>query len=173
MNIHNIINPVRLKENFDYLPPIRQAIIKEALSWRFTPYSDHNGVKGVGCDCAYFPLRVFQAVGLIDKNYSIPYYSPQQWLNSKSQIDKMHLRVEDTTYLDIVKSLFCEISLTEALPGDLMLTQVVASWTHGAIIIRWPRVMHSVVGYGVIDSDAIKAGFWATAPKRFFTIVEK
>lgn len=152
---------------------LRIAICKEALSWRGTPYHDHAGIKHVGCDCAFYPCRVYQSVGLIDKKLVLPAYSPQQWLNSPHQIDKMHLRVQDTTYLDIVLNLFREIEYKDILPGDLMLSQVAASWTHGSIIVKWPRVMHSVVGKGVIGSDALKEGFWATSPRRFFTIVRK
>lgn len=152
---------------------LRLAICKEALSWIPTPYHDHAGIKHVGCDCAFYPCRVYQSVGLIDKKLALPAYSPQQWLNSPSQIDKMHLRHEDKTYLNVVEGLFREIDLIEILPGDLMLTQVAASWTHGAIIIDWPKVIHSIVGKGVIKSDALREGFWATAPRRFFTIVRK
>jgi cell wall-associated NlpC family hydrolase len=153
---------------------LRASICAEAESWIPTPYHDHAGVKGVGCDCAFYPCAVYKAVGLISKELKLPRYSPQQWLNNKSQRDKQHLRFEDTTYLDIVLSLFREIPLAEVLPGDLMLTKVVASWSHGAIIIRYPeRVLHSVKGFGVVASHATQEGFWQREPKRFFTIVRK
>jgi hypothetical protein len=143
------------------------------MNGKGTPYHDHSGVKFIGCDCAFYPLRVNQAIGLIANSFRPPRYSPQQWINSPSQIDKMHLRVEDTTYLDIVQKLFVEIPLSNVLPGDLMLTLVVASWSHGAIIVNYPdRVLHAVKGYGVVPSHATREGFWARLPKRYFSIIK-
>jgi len=151
---------------------VREAIEVEAKSWIHTPYHDHAGIKGAGVDCAYYPLRVYQAVGLIEEGFKVPYYSPQQWLNNPSQTDKYHLKFEDTTMLDIVKKLTKrEIKMEEAKKGDFMLCLIAASWTHGAIIIDWPgMVLHPVKGMGVIGSHGINEGFWGKRPKRFFSM---
>jgi cell wall-associated NlpC family hydrolase len=152
--------------------PIRKKIAEEALTWRKTPYHDHAGIKFVGVDCAHFPLRVFQAVDRIPKDFVVPYYSPQQWLNSPSQKDKFHLRVEDKTFLNIVLQFAKrEIKEEEVQPGDFVIYKVVASWTHGGIIIKWPEyVLHPIIGLGVVGSHGTTEGFLQGRPRRFFSV---
>lgn len=154
---------------------IRTKIVEEALSWINTPYHDHAGIKKVGVDCAYFPLRVYQAVERIPKDFDVPYYSPQQWLNSPSQKDKYHLKFEDTTFLDIVlRFAKQEIGEEQVQPGDFVIWKVAASWTHGGIIIKWPEyVLHPIIGLGVIGSHANNEGFLIKRPRRFFSVFDK
>ena len=156
---------------------LRSEITKEALSWAEakTPYHDHAGIKGVGVDCAFFPLRVMQAIGKIPLDFEVPYYSPQQWLNSPSQKDKFHLKFEDPTFISIVKTFAKrEITEEEILPGDFVIYKVAASWTHGGIIINWPDyILHPIVGRGVIGSHGTKEGFLFNRPRRFFSVFDK
>jgi cell wall-associated NlpC family hydrolase len=155
--------------------PLRKEITKEACSWSHTPYHDHAGIKNVGVDCAFFPLRVYQAVGCIPKDFAVPYYSPQQWLNSPSQKDKLSLRFEDKTFLNIVLQLTKrEINESEVQPGDFVIYKVAASWTHGGIVIHWPEyILHPVKGRGVIGSHGIHEGFLENRPRRFFSMFTK
>lgn len=154
---------------------LRQRIVTEALEWTNTPYHDHSGLKNCGVDCAYFPCRVYQAVGRIPKEYEPPHYSPQQWLNSPKQSDRFKLRVVDTTMLEVVKQFARrEITEAEALPGDFVLYKIVASWTHGGIIVRWPDyVLHPVKGRGVIGSHGVNEGFLQYLERRFFSVLEE
>lgn len=154
----------------EQLSPVRLKIIREALSWLNTPYHDHAGCKGFGVDCAYFPLRVYSAAGLIPTDFEPPKYSPQQWLNSKVQKDKLHLKFEDRTFLDIVlKFAKREIDVSEIKPGDFVIYKVAASWTHGGIIINWPDfILHPLKERGVIGSHGLNEGFLKNRPHRFF-----
>jgi cell wall-associated NlpC family hydrolase len=160
---------------------LRDAIVREAKTWTGTKYRDHAGIKGQrkgegGVDCAYFPTLVYQAVGLIDEDFQPPRYSPQQWLNSPSQVDKFHLRVRDTTMLDLVVKILKRELVPPELPqaGDLMLCKMIESWTHAAIVVEWPvMVLHPVKGRGVIGSHALNEGFWKDTPKRFFTFFDR
>ena len=150
----------------------RQQIVAEALSWRGTPYHDHAGVKYCGVDCAFFPLRVFQAVDRIPKDFVVPYYSPQQWLNSPSQKDKFNLKFEDKTFLNIVlKFARQEITEDEVKPGDFVIYKVAASWTHGGIVVHWPEyILHPIKGLGVVGSHGTNEGFLLNRPRRFFSV---
>lgn len=150
------------------------AIVQEAVTWSGTPYVNHAGIKGAGADCAFFPCRVYQAVGLIPEDFEPPKYSPQAWLNSPRQVDKFHLRVVDTTFLDVVEKFFTEITEAEVQPGDLIIYKVVNSWTHGAIVVDYPEnVLHAVVGRGVISSHATKEGFLQAKARRYFRIAKE
>jgi len=154
----------------------RDAICKEALSWRNTPYHDFAGIKGVGVDCAFLPLRINQALGYIPKGYKLKWYSPQKWVNNPSQT-RFHVEFEDTTMLDEVRKWYRrEITEAEVGPGDLMLCLVCHSWSHASIVISWPDlVVHAVAGAVgcVISSHGKKEGFWAHTPKRFFSMFDK
>jgi cell wall-associated NlpC family hydrolase len=153
----------------------RERIVQEALSWRGTPYRDHAGMKGVGVDCAFLLLRVYQNVGLVPSSFTPPKYYPQQWFNSPCQKDRLKLKFEDRTFLEIVQQLTKrEISETEVGPGDLVLWRLAASWTHGGIIIRWPEyVVHAVTSLrrlgGVCGSHGTEEGFIKGRPRRFFS----
>ena len=155
--------------------PLRKQITEEAISWSNTPYHDGAGIKHVGVDCAYYPLRVYQSVGRIPLDFVVPQYSPQQWLNSFSKAEKIHLKIEDKTFLNIVQRFARrEITEEEVLPGDFVLYKVAASWTHGGIIIDWPHYMlHPIKGRGVIGSHGVKEGFLNKRPRRFFSVFDK
>lgn len=153
---------------------LRERIVAEALTWVGTPYHDGVGLRGVGVDCAYLPLRVYQAVGLITRDFTPPHYSPQQWLNSPSQTDKRKLKFEDTTFLDVVKRFtHHEITEAEVGPGDLILYKVAASWTHGGIVIEYPNyILHPIKELGTIGSGT-NEGFWKNRERRYFTMLEQ
>lgn len=140
-------------------------MVEEALTWIRTPYVDHAGIKHVGVDCAFFPIRILQAVGIIPADFEPPKYSPQQW---------MHKDIPDTTYLDTLmkfakREIFneCEIQ-----PGDLALFKMHHSWTHGAIVINWPiLLLHPIKEKGVIGSQSDE-GMFNTRERRYFSFVE-
>lgn len=152
---------------------IREQIVAEAKSWLPTPYVDHAMLKHKGCDCAGFPCAVGKAVGLIPQDFKFPKYSPQQWMNSPKQTDRKNLRIEDTTYLDVVISLTKrEVTEAEVLPGDVVLYLICHSWTHGGIVIDWPNtVIHAVVGLGLVQSHGTQEGFIRNRARRFFSLV--
>lgn len=58
----------------------RQEKLKTVLGeWIGTPFRHQCGVKGMGCDCVHFVIKVFEEFGLIDLNrVVIPDY-PRDW----------------------------------------------------------------------------------------------
>ena len=148
---------------------VREQIVAEALTWVGTGYVDHAGIKGAGVDCAYLPIRVLQAAGIIPADFKPPVYSPQQWM-----VRKAGKVLEDTTYLDTLKK-FAKREIfdrAEIKPGDLALYQMHTSWTHGAIVLSWPKaLLHPIKGRGVIGSQADE-GMLRGRPVRFFSFVE-
>ena len=140
----------------------RDAIVTEAKTWLRTPYRDHCGIKGVGVDCAYFPFRVWQAVGIIPPEYEPPPYLPQQWMNKE----------EDPTYMNELTKFASEIPVTKIGPGDLVIFKLAASWTHGGIVVEWPHfIVHPLVSIGVTGSHIDEGFLWRRA-KRYFTVVK-
>ena len=44
----------------------RNTVVAEACTWLHTPYHHRGRLKGIGVDCAQFPLQVYAACSLID-----------------------------------------------------------------------------------------------------------
>ncbi len=55
----------------------RSRIVHAAKGWLCTPYHHRACVKGVGADCAMFPLAVYKECGLIPAEYQPPEYAMQ------------------------------------------------------------------------------------------------
>jgi NlpC/P60 family putative phage cell wall peptidase len=127
-------------------PAMRAAIVAEARSWLGTPYHHCARLKGVGVDCAQLPAAVYHAVGLIPDLQ--PEYSPQ-WM--------MHR--DEEQYLSWVHPHAREISRGDLLPGDLVMWKFGRTYSHSAIIIEKPTIIHAVnkanrVELGDMDRDA-------------------
>src|SRR5690242_18354878 len=102
----------------------RAAVVQEALSWTGTPFHDETGIKGVGADCAWFPFRVYTALGLIPP-FEMPRYSPQFMMNSSEDF-----------YLQFVWPHAVETQ--DPQPGDFGMWFYGKCYSHGAIVIKWP-----------------------------------
>lgn len=133
----------------------RAAVVAEARSWLRTPYHHMGRVKGAGVDCATLLAEVYARTGVIAP-VSIPYYPPD-W----------HLHRDAERYLGFVLDYAQEISCVaqasaesrrepscEAKPGDLALWRFGRCFSHGAIVIDWPLVIHAYAGRGCVLEDA-------------------
>ncbi len=121
---------------------LRSAVVAEALSWLRTPYHHRGRLKGVGVDCAQFPLQVYAACGAIQPFDTGDY--PPDW----------HLHRSEERYLGPVRRLACEIEVTDMHPGDFAVFRAGRCFAHGAIVIEWPRIIHAVVGQCVMLDEA-------------------
>ena len=138
---------------------LRESVGEIARSWIGTPYHHMGRIKGVGVDCAMFPIEVYREAGLIG-DVVVPFYPPD-W----------HLHRSDEIYLRIVQKLASELRSFEApQPGDFVLYHFGRTWSHGAIVLEWPLIVHAVVQHGVILSDGEKDGMLVGRKARFFSI---
>lgn len=137
----------------------KQRFLKEAMSWVGTKYVDMGEAKGAGADCAGYVKGALTQAELIEE-FDKGYYSPQQWLNR---------HFEDTTYLNTVLSIAYEIPESEVQPADIVLYRFVQSWTHGAIVVKWPSfVLHSIKPHGVCGANGTTG--MLRRPRRFFRL---
>lgn len=136
----------------------REAVVAEALSWELTPYHHRARIKGVGVDCAQLPAAIYEAVGLIP--HIEPEYSPQ-WM--------LHRDVEQ--FLGWVRAYAREIDRGIAGPGDLAIWKFGRCYSHSAIIIDLPEVIHAVIrGGGVLRANIDRDSELAERPVKFFTL---
>ncbi len=143
----------------------RAAVVAEALSWLATPYAHRQRLKGVGVDCAQFPLAVYAACAVIPPTDVGP-YAPQ-W----------HLHRGEELYVSWVLRFAREIAPDAArpgdlLPGDFVLWRYGRTFSHGAIVLDPPQVIHAVRGLGVTLDDPTRNEDLRTRPARAFSLWE-
>jgi cell wall-associated NlpC family hydrolase len=122
----------------------RAAIVTEALSWIATPYHHGARLKGVGVDCAQFVLAVYAGVGLI------PDFDPEAYPHD------WHLHRDAERYMTQVERFAHEVAICDIKPGDVMLFKFGRAFSHGAIVTKYPQVIHAVLSSGSVtlgDAD--------------------
>ena len=145
---------------------IRLKVCAIARTWLRTPYHHMGRVRGAGVDCAMFPLEVYREAGLMPA-IDVPYY-PIDW----------HLHRSEEIYLGIVLKYARELQGTgdreqgtvKPERGDFVLYKHGRCWAHGAIVLEWPLMIHSVMGLGVILADGERDGQVLGRKRRFFTL---
>jgi hypothetical protein len=126
----------------------RAALVAAAEGWLRTPFHHHARVKvdsqgRGGVDCINLLCAVYEEVGLID-HVELPYYPP----------DFMLHRSEERMLAGVL-AMGHEVSSPE--PGDVALFRFGRCYSHGAIVTRWPEVIHAIAALGVvIRGDATK-----------------
>ena len=128
----------------------RQAIVAEARSWIGTPYLHQGRVKGVGVDCAMLLLEVYERARQIphleladvvaDPGTQIAKYPPD-WM----------LHRDEERYLEIVERFARRIEARQPQDGDIALYRWGRTISHGAIVDRWPRIIHAYSRTGRVE----------------------
>jgi cell wall-associated NlpC family hydrolase len=150
----------------------RQAVLSEAESWIGTPFHHQGRAKGRqgGVDCAMLLLEVFLAAGVIKVGTgvsrgagvspAIPNYS-QQW----------HLHREEERYLEMIRALGGR-EISNPLHGDLAVWKIGRAYSHGAIVLLWPCIIHAAaapVSACILDNALLSALNLGRYPVKFFT----
>lgn len=136
----------------------RSNIVRAAREWLGTPYHHHARIKHAGADCAMFPLSVYQECGVLPRNYQPPEYSVQ-W----------HLHRSEELYLREIENFVSEIN-GPPQPADFIVFRFGRTYSHGAIVVEWPIVIHSYIPHGVLLSDALRDGELLGRPHKCFAI---
>jgi len=135
--------------------PGRQAIIAAALGWKGTPFHHEAMVKGAGVDCGMLLIAVYREAGLIP-DFPVAHYS-YQW----------HLHRSRELYLEYLRQFGREIPEAEQGPGDVVIWKLGRVFSHAAIIIEWPHVIHAVNGPGVVFEN-VDCALRLRGPERKF-----
>lgn len=136
----------------------RTNIVRAAREWLGTPYHHHGRIKHAGTDCAMFPLAVYQECGVLPLDYQPPEYSVQ-W----------HLHRSEELYLKEIAKFVTEIA-GPPQPADFVVFRYGRTYSHGAIVVDWPGVIHSYVPHGVLLGDALRDGELLGRPYKLFEL---
>lgn len=110
-----------------------EKIVEEAKSWLKTPWHHEARVKEGGVDCGMFLLEVYERVGLIP-HIVPPHYGPDFMLHRNEE-----------WYVEIILRFADEIENPPYFPGDAVVMKNGRIYSHGGIIIEWPRIIHASV----------------------------
>lgn len=119
----------------------RNAVVREAESWIGTPFHHAARVKGEGVDCLMLLAETYQQAGICG-HIEPPFYVPD-W----------HLHREAERYMEGLLPYAHEISGPPSA-GDIALFRFGRTFSHGAIVARWPRLIHAYWAIGVVWGDA-------------------
>jgi len=138
----------------------RAAVVAEAVSWIGTPFHHAARVKGAGVDCLMLLAEVYERAG-ISAHIEPPFYVPD-W----------HLHRDAERYMEGLLHYAQPIAGPpqgpEPRPGDIALFRFGRTFSHGAIVTRWPRLIHAYWTIGVVWGDATLYPL-ACRAARFFT----
>ena len=127
----------------------RERVVAEARRWIGTPYHSGAKVLGVGVDCVQLLIAAYEGAGvLFPGEVETGYYSPQ-W----------HLHRSEELYLRGVMRFCDKVAEGDELPGDVALFRYGRTVSHGGLVSKWPYVIHSYVGLGVVESAVTDALF--------------
>lgn len=123
----------------------RNRFVKAALSFVGTPYHHRAMLKGIGIDCATLLICAAAEAGLIER-FEPPIYSQQ-----------FNLHRSDEVYIETISKLCDEVRRPYWLPGDIPLWKFGRCFSHAAIVIKWPMVVHACIGHQVRTEEVTTA----------------
>jgi cell wall-associated NlpC family hydrolase len=135
----------------------RQAVIAAAMSWQGTPFHHEAMLKGVGVDCGMFLIAVYRETGLIPE-FTVEHYS-HQW----------HLHRSREWYLELLRQFGREIEAGQQRSGDVVIWKFGRTFSHAAIILNWPVVIHAVNRQGVVIDNVACTTRLQGRPRKFFS----
>jgi NlpC/P60 family putative phage cell wall peptidase len=142
----------------------RTAIVAEAVSWIGTPFHHAARIKGAGVDCLMLLAEVYERAGIVPR-VEPPFYVPD-W----------HLHRDAERYLEGLRSYAREIDgspeQTAPLPGDIALFRFGRTFSHGAIVIEWPRLVHAYWAVRIVTWADATLYPLAGRDVRFFSAVQ-
>lgn len=142
---------------------LRHAVLREAETWIGTPFHHGARIKGAagspsgagGIDCLMLLAEVYERTGVC-AHIEPPFYVPD-W----------HLHRDAERYMEGLLHHAPEIDGPPE-PGDIALFRFGRTFSHGAIVTWWPRLIHAYWAIGVVHGDATLQPL-KNRPVRFFT----
>ncbi len=139
----------------------REAAIAEAREWVGTPYHHRARVKGAGVDCLMLLAEVYERAGVFARMG----IDPAQIVIPEYPADIMLHRSEET-YLDGIRQYATEVM--EPAPGNIVLWKFGRIYSHAALIVDWPVIIHAHRPEKmVVVGDASRGGL-ECRPVKFF-----
>lgn len=128
----------------------RLKAIEEAKTWMGTPFIHQGAIKGArgGVGCGTLLIAAYGAAGVAVPTLSDVGLFPSDW----------HCNTTEERYLNILTAYDFK-PVENPLPGDTAIFRTATSkvWSHSALVIEWPIVIHVMWRREVQYSDATRA----------------
>jgi cell wall-associated NlpC family hydrolase len=117
----------------------RCAVIAEALTWVGTPWHANARIKGAGVDCTMFVAEVYERAGVLP-HLEFGDYSSDWFLH----VDEEGMWKEALRWCE-------EVPIPQ--PGDFAAWKFGKAFSHAAIVINWPRIIHAYIPNRMVAED--------------------
>lgn len=134
----------------------RAAALREAATWVGTPWSHYAAIKGAGVDCVQFVVQVYKAIGAIGAVETGEY--AQEWMLHRYE-QRLIAKLEQ----------YARPILTP-MPADLAVYRYGRSYSHIALVVEWPRVVHANRDRKMVCYDDGEQGILADRDVRFWSL---
>lgn len=120
---------------------LRKRILEEANTWLGTRWIHSSAVKGAGCDCGKFIAKIFADCGLLDFNdFDVEY--PRDFARHKDHEMMLTMALK-----------YCK-EVDKPLPCDILFYKFGRVYSHAALVIDYPLIMHAHIKEGVVIEEA-------------------
>lgn len=133
----------------------RDIVLTEARRWLGAKWRHEARVRYVACDCGQLLLAVYHDCGLIP-DITVEKYA-RQW--SLHQKDERFLKLLDAYARPVA----------EPLPADIAIWKTAKTYSHAAIVLDWPHIIHADINEGVTLADAAQ-GRLPAFPVKFYSV---
>lgn len=141
----------------------RSEVCEEALSWNKTPYVKKGQLKGLGADCFTFPAEVMIACGIFTREQLPPYQ--HDWFLHTTEEEYLKLLFRHAVEILTAR---CWATL-KVEPGNIAVVRFRSQvFNHSAIVLKWPRCIHTLKDGGVQEFNAHLHPMWAGHEVKFF-----
>jgi cell wall-associated NlpC family hydrolase len=137
---------------------LQDRVLQEARTWLGTPWHHEADVKAAGVDCAMLLLRVFAAVG------AIPAFDPRPY-----PIDHM-MHSGDERFLGWLNQHAAEVTEGDPQAADVIVYRVGRCYSHGAIVAKWPHIIHAFRDERAVVLSRFDVGRLANKPYKVMRI---
>lgn len=139
-------------------PEQRKSVIREAMTWKNTPFEYNQCIKASGVDCGRLIASSLNGSGVKQIDIaSLPKLSPQ-WFMHENEVNK--LRSAGGSFLDIICRFAVEYRLDSSSEwngvvkktpetGDIVVAECFLDWAHSALVVEWPSVIAAVCEHKV------------------------
>lgn len=134
----------------------RDAVLSEARTWVKTPWHHMGTVKGAGVDCGQLLIQVFHKAGIVELIDTGEY--AQDWALHRSE-EKMIAFIEKHA-----------TPVPFAMPADIVVYRFGRTYSHAAIVVDWPLVIHADRDLGEVNYADGEQGVLADHKKLFYSV---
>lgn len=121
----------------------RASLVAVSEGWLRTPFHHKARVKGAGVDCGNSLIAWYVEAGLVSDFDTGPYSA--DWM----------LHQSEERYLGFVERYLDRVDAP--LPGDVAVFKYGHCFSHGALVVEWPKIIHAYQPEGaVVWGDATK-----------------